>query len=203
MTGVQTCALPISKTEMTLSGGRLWLFDRDTTRGLSLPIDRFFASLATDAGDRAIGVILSGTGSDGSRGIRDIHDAGGLVVVQDDHSAKFDGMPRSSIDTGLADMILAPEQMPEALLAYVANPLTGRRTETVIDATWGLGEALVSGQVEPDQYVVETATGRILNKHIGAKALAIYSQAGGGVKSVIPTREQEQALTDDTIGNAF
>src|SRR5204863_4478305 len=67
------------KKDMIVANGRLLLTDKDPAQAMTLPIDRFFRSLAQDAGDRAIGVILSGTGSDGSRGIRDIHEAGGLV----------------------------------------------------------------------------------------------------------------------------
>ena len=70
------------KKDMIISGGRLLLTDKDPSQGFSLPIDTFFRSLAQDAGDRAIGIVLSGTGSDGSRGIRDIHDAGGLVLCR-------------------------------------------------------------------------------------------------------------------------
>ena len=110
------------KKEMIISGGRLLLTDKDPSQGLSLPIDTFFRSLAQDAGERAIGIVLSGTGSDGSRGIRDIHDAGGLVLAQSDETAKFDGMPRSAMDTGIVDLELPPEEMPPALLRYVKHP---------------------------------------------------------------------------------
>ncbi len=110
------------KKEMIISGGRLLLTDKDPTQGLSLPIDTFFRSLAQDAGDLAVGIVLSGTGSDGSRGIREIHEAGGLVLAQHSDTAKFDGMPRSAIDTGLVDAVLAPEQIPAALMNYVNQP---------------------------------------------------------------------------------
>jgi len=70
------------RKEMIISGGRLLLTDKDPKQGLTLPIDTFFRSLAQDCGTRSVGVILSGTGSDGSRGIRDIHAAGGMVLVQ-------------------------------------------------------------------------------------------------------------------------
>jgi two-component system CheB/CheR fusion protein len=127
-----TVYLMPAQTEITFSQGRLRLFERKPTQTLSLPIDRFFQSLAHEAGEKAIGIILSGTGSDGSRGIIDIHKAGGFVLVQDNLTAKFDGMPRSSRDTGLADIILAPEQMPHALLNFMHNPLTGRRLPPTI-----------------------------------------------------------------------
>src|SRR6266487_2262267 len=71
------------KKEMIISGGRLLLSERDPQQELSLPIDVFFRSLAQDCGRRAVAIVLSGGGSDGSRGVRDVHDAGGLVIVQD------------------------------------------------------------------------------------------------------------------------
>src|SRR3954462_11460813 len=95
------------KHEMTISGGRLCLTERDPSGGLFLPIDTFFRSLAEDLGGRAVAVVLSGTGSDGSRGIRAVHEAGGLVAAQTEDSAKFDGMPRSAVDTGVVDVVLA------------------------------------------------------------------------------------------------
>lgn len=106
------------KKEMIVSGGRLLLTDKDPEQDLSLPIDHFFRSLAQDAGRCAIAVVLSGTGSDGSRGIRDVHEAGGLVVAQAEETAKFDGMPRSAVDTGVVDHVLSPEEMPAVLVEH-------------------------------------------------------------------------------------
>ena len=83
------------KKEMVVSGGKLLLMDKDPAKGLSLPIDTFLQSLAKEYGPRSIAVILSGTGSDGSRAIRAVHEAGGLVLVQDAETAYFDGMPRT------------------------------------------------------------------------------------------------------------
>src|SRR5262249_14400272 len=74
------------KKEMIISGGRLLLSERDRQQELTLPIDVFFRSLAQDCGARAVAIVLSGSGSDGSRGIRDVHEAGGLVMVQDTQS---------------------------------------------------------------------------------------------------------------------
>jgi hypothetical protein len=82
------------KKEMIISDGKLLLKDKDPEQGLSLPIDQFSKSLARDFGERSVGIVLSGTGSDGSRGICDIHEAGGLVIVQTQDTAKFDGMPK-------------------------------------------------------------------------------------------------------------
>ncbi len=90
-----------------------------------LAIDAFFRSLAQDQGERCIGVILSGTGSDGSLGARAIKDAGGVLMVQDPESTEFDGMPRSAIATGLVDWVLAPEDMPAQLASWLEQPLRG------------------------------------------------------------------------------
>ena len=85
------------RKEAILSGGRFHLTDKEPKEPLSLPIDHFFRSLAADAGRRAIAVVLSGSGSDGSRGIRDVHQAGGLVLCESEETAKFDGMPLSAL----------------------------------------------------------------------------------------------------------
>lgn len=113
------------RKEMIISDGRLLLTDKDPRDGLSLPIDQFFRSLASDAEARSIGIILSGTGSDGSRGIREIHDAGGLVLVQSEETARFDGMPRSAMETGVVDVVLAPEDIGQTLARYSRNPIIG------------------------------------------------------------------------------
>ena len=107
------------RKQMILSGGRLLLADKDPATAVAYPIDHFLRSLATDAPGRSAAVIFSGTGSDGSRGVRDVQRAGGLVIAQDPATAGFDGMPRAAIDTGTVDLTLAPEQMADALISYV------------------------------------------------------------------------------------
>ena len=82
-------------------------------------IDSFFRSLAEDQGERAICVILSGSGTDGTLGLRAIHGAGGVSFVQDPTTAKYDGMPGSAAHSGLATYILPVEKMPEQLTTYV------------------------------------------------------------------------------------
>lgn len=119
-----TIYLMPSKVEMIVSGGKLLLTEK-SKEGLTMPIDTFFRSLAQDFGSRAIGVILSGAGSDGSRGIVDIHNAGGLVIVQSEETARFSGMPRSAIATGVADLILPPEEIAAALLRFARHPVPG------------------------------------------------------------------------------
>ena len=110
------------RKEMVLSGGCLYLAEKDPNHGLALPIDYFLRSLAHDSGSRSVGVILSGTGSDGSRGIREIHDAGGLIVAQSEESSRFDGMPRSARETGLVDLNLPACDMAEAILEFISRP---------------------------------------------------------------------------------
>src|SRR5687768_2016820 len=110
------------KAEMIISGGRLLLSERDHDQELTLPIDVFFRSLAQDCGARAVAVVLSGGGSDGSRGVRAVHEAGGLVIVQDVESAQFDGMPKTARDAGVAHWVLAPQEMPRILVKHAASP---------------------------------------------------------------------------------
>src|SRR5690242_9243434 len=110
-----------AKKEMIISGGRLLLSERHRQQELTLPIDLFFRSLAQDCGTRAVAIVLSGGGSDGSRGICHVHDAGGLVLAQDLESAQFDGMPRAAIDTGVVNHVLPPQDMPRLLLQRTSD----------------------------------------------------------------------------------
>ena len=109
------------KKDMIIAEGNLLLTDKEPRQGLSLPIDTFFRSLAQDAGKRSIGVVLSGTGSDGSRGIMEISKAGGMVIAQDEASCKFDGMPKSAVETGVVDLVLPPEQMGTAMVQFAES----------------------------------------------------------------------------------
>ena len=110
------------RKEMIIAGRRLLLTDKDDARGFSLPIDHFFRSLAHDAGRRAVAIVLSGAGSDGSRGIREVHEGGGLVLCQSPDAARFQGMPLSAKQTGVVDAFLAPDEMPAAILRYLNDP---------------------------------------------------------------------------------
>ena len=100
---------------------RKFLLTPKFPRALSLPIDVFFQSLASNFKEKSVGVILSGTGSDGTRGAGAINEAGGLLIAQDPESAKFDGMPRSVISTGLVDAILPVEAMADRIYAHVKS----------------------------------------------------------------------------------
>ncbi len=107
--------------------GKLLLSDQERNeRGINLPIDVFLSSLAEDQGEKAVGIVLSGTGSDGARGIRSIKEAGGTVLVQAPDTARFDGMPRAAMSTGMADFVLPVAEMPPRLLAFATHPYVAR-----------------------------------------------------------------------------
>lgn len=107
--------------DLAFLNGSLQLLEPSAPRGHRYPIDFFFRSMAQDQHERAIGVILSGTGSDGTMGVRAIKDEGGMVMVQSMDSSEYDGMPNSAIATGLVDYQLPPGEMPANLIAYVAH----------------------------------------------------------------------------------
>jgi two-component system CheB/CheR fusion protein len=102
--------------DLAIFHGRLQLSEQEKAQGVRMPIDSFLRSLAAeDQGDRAVAVILSGTGSDGTLGVRALQAAGGLIFVQDPNDARYDGMPRSAIQTGLADYVLPAGEIPRQL----------------------------------------------------------------------------------------
>ena len=107
--------------DMAFVGGCLALFEPVTPRGQRLPIDFFFRSLALDQRERAIGIVLSGTGSDGTLGIRAIKGEGGMAMAQTPASTEYEGMPRSVLATGLVDYELPPPEMGAQLIAYAAH----------------------------------------------------------------------------------
>ncbi len=109
--GNASTSFPPNK-DLSILHDSLYLLDPVAPRGLRLPIDFFFRALADDRREHAIGVILSGMGSDGTLGLRAIKEHGGLVLVQDPATAKFDGMPRSAIDTGLVDIVAPAAELP-------------------------------------------------------------------------------------------
>ncbi|AVM74084.1 chemotaxis protein CheB [Magnetospirillum gryphiswaldense] len=111
-----------SNRDMTLRQGALHLSLPEQPHGQRLPIDTFFLSLALECGASAIGIVLSGTGSDGTLGLRAITGAGGIGLVQDPASAQYDGMPTSAINAGAATHVVTPELMPDALQAHIRYP---------------------------------------------------------------------------------
>ena len=106
---------------MACLNGTLQLMEPAAPRGQRLPIDFFFRSLAQDQREQAIGIVLSGTGSDGTLGVRAIKGGGGMVMVQTPESTEFDGMPRSALATGLVDYELPAAEMAAHLMAYAVH----------------------------------------------------------------------------------
>ena len=105
-------------TYLSIRGGALRLSEPRERHGARLPFDFFLRSLAEELGERAICVILSGTGGDGSLGLKAVKEKGGLVIAQDPDDAEYDGMPRSAIMTGAVDLVLPVAKIPETLAKY-------------------------------------------------------------------------------------
>ncbi|WP_207492385.1 CheR family methyltransferase [Aridibaculum aurantiacum] len=110
-----------SKKLMSVTKDTIVLTEKVDNRAPNTAIDTFFTALAKEKGNKAIGIILSGTGTDGTRGIEAIKNNGGIVIVQDAVSARFDGMPNSAIATGYADLILPPELIPGELTEFIVE----------------------------------------------------------------------------------
>lgn len=121
-----------ARKNLVVEGRFLRLKERAAAHTLNLPIDLLFRSLAEQQGELAMGVVLSGTGSDGRMGIEAIKEAGGLVIAQDPSTARFDGMPLSAISTGLVDLILAPDAMPAEIRRHVEGVLVGKSRQPPI-----------------------------------------------------------------------
>ena len=120
------------RKNMIIAEGKLLLVDQMPDQGINFPIDIFFRALAEDQHHRAIGIVLSGTGSDGSRGIQALKEVGGLVMVQEPSSAKFDGMPYNAIKTGLADVVTEISDMASKLIQYINHPMISGKGQSLM-----------------------------------------------------------------------
>jgi two-component system CheB/CheR fusion protein len=149
-----------ARQEMTVEQGRLRLHAAEKTGGLSLPINCFFASAAAEFGARAVGVILSGTGSDGTKGCEAIRSAGGGVFVQEPSSAKFDSMPASVLAKDLADGVAPPEKLPGLIAERLAgDPPPQARHILALDADpWSAIFSIIKGRRGVDFSVYKHAT---------------------------------------------
>ncbi|MCL5282450.1 MAG: PAS domain-containing protein [Planctomycetes bacterium] len=122
-----TIYLAPADKDVSIMHGVLFLVEPPPHSGAHLPIDAFLRTLARDEAERAIAIILSGTGSDGTLGLREIKAAGGMAMVQKEEQAKYDSMPRSAIETGMVDFILPVEKMGEQLAQYMRHPYLEQR----------------------------------------------------------------------------
>ena len=144
--------------------GVLYLTEPVKRDAIQMPIDFFLRSLAEDQQERAICILFSGAGSDGTLGVRAIRGAGGLAMAQDPRTAQFGHMPRSAVATGLVDFVLSPDRMPEVILDYLRHPyVRGGVPATVLEAAGkpgGLQDilSLVLAQKETDFRGYKTST---------------------------------------------
>jgi two-component system CheB/CheR fusion protein len=131
--------------DLSLLHGALHLLAPTAAHGLRLPVDFFLRSLAQDQHERSIGVILSGMGSDGTLGLGAIKEMAGVVLVQTPADAKFDGMPRSAIDAGLADIVAPADELPGKLLTYLQRTPFVAKSEVALEdkAQSGLEKAVI------------------------------------------------------------
>lgn len=117
-------------TDLDIVDGILHLREPHAAIGPKPSADYFFASMAEDQGESAVGIILSGTGSDGAHGVRAVKAAGGITMAQDEETARYSGMPRAAVETGCVDFILRPDSMGEELVELLTNP---RRTQIAVE----------------------------------------------------------------------
>jgi two-component system CheB/CheR fusion protein len=117
--------LPSKKT-LTVKHGKLQLHEKEKVALPINTIDIFFESIAQEYGANAVGVILSGTGTDGTKGVQAISNKGGVVIIQDPATATFNGMPNSAIGSGVANMVLPPQSMASELIDYITEPDSAR-----------------------------------------------------------------------------
>ena len=116
--------------DLSLLHDTLHLLDPPEPRGLRLPIDFFLKSLAQDRKDQAIGIVLSGMGSDGMFGLRAIKEKTGLTLAQEPASASADSMPRAAINAGVVDIVALPEELPARIAAFLGHPASGRPADS-------------------------------------------------------------------------
>ena len=138
--------------EMIVRQRHLLLNDKDPRVGLTLPIDLFFRSLAQDVAERAVAVVLSGSGSDGSRGIQDVRKAGGVVFCESPDTAQFNGMPLSAVRTGTVDHVLPPEEIALAIADLRRQPGPGTAAATSAEDERGV-DAIV--RLLRDEYAID------------------------------------------------
>ena len=188
--------------DMAFLNGTLQLLEPAAPRGHRLPIDFLFRSLALDQHEHAIGIVLSGTGSDGTLGVRAIKTEGGMVMVQNPASCEFDGMPQSALATGLVDYELPPAEMAAQLMAYVTHAfghppqsatLTAPHAENALKKIF----VLLRSQTGHDfsQYKPNTIYRRIERR----MAVHQIDGIGGYVKYLQQTPVEVQALFNDLL----
>lgn len=189
--------------DLGIMNGVLHLLPPSMPHGHRLPIDFFFRTLAQDQHENAIAIVLSGTGSDGAQGVREIYGGGGMVMVQKPESGAFDGMPNSAINTDAATYVLEPAQMPAQLIAYVnqvvkqphapAPPLAERDSQRELKKIF----ILILSQTGHDFSLYKPGT--IVRRIERRKALHQIEALGDYVKFLQQTPTEVQALLRDLL----
>ncbi len=198
----QTIYLNTARQDLTLKDGVLQVSDFPDLPGMQIPrpIDHFLSSLAETAGDKAIAIILSGTGSDGELGVRRIKDCGGTVLVQDTASATFDGMPQSALATGVVDAVMSPEHMPRAILGSISPYVPTPPTELAMDEPNIVAIATLLGPECPIDIMPYRRT--TLYRHIHRRMmLTDVSEIDAYIEILRSSAEERSLLIQDLLIN--
>jgi two-component system CheB/CheR fusion protein len=187
---------------MEVVDGHLHLLPRPTDRTQFTPIDFFFASIARSAQERAIGVVLSGTASDGAIGIREIKAAGGITIAQRPETAKHDGMPRAAVGTGMVDLVLTPAEIGQHLSQVPRHPYMTRTDHDAADLTIAdaqLREVYAvlrrTSSIDFKQYKTPTVKRRLLRR----MALLRVSDPEAYVRYLSAHAAEAKALSQDLL----
>jgi chemotaxis protein methyltransferase CheR/two-component system CheB/CheR fusion protein len=129
-----TIFVPVPKTDLVVEGNRVVVKQPSGRPAEPKPsADRLFTSIAEEYGERSMGIVLSGTGSDGSYGVQAIREVGGITIAQDSESSKYDTMPASAVETGCVDLVLSPRQMGEQLTNILTRPRDFSALQAILD----------------------------------------------------------------------
>ena len=192
------------RNNLTVRDRHLYLLEQESNPRShpNFPINVFFHSLAEDCGDKAIGVVLSGTGSDGSKGLESINNQGGLSLVQSPFSAEFDGMPQSAIATGLVDKVLSPPQLAQVIYDCVALGKTDVIRAHLTDGNLNAEQmkriiALLqeSEKLDFSYYKITTLSRRIYRR----ASLAGHDDLQDYINFLAVSREEQALLKDDLL----
>lgn len=192
--------LPPNK-EAIVCQNRLLLTERSSMRNVIYPIDDFLRSLAHETRKHSIGVIFSGTGTDGSRGVRELHSAGGFVIAQSPETAAFSGMPRSAISTGIVDLVLSPREAAKAIVRKLDRH--AEVPDVVEERDSGRGFSALDPELEMVLGTLRLRLGIDYNDYqstVVCEAVHRRQNATGFIK---PTAYAESLLRDDNEASHF
>ncbi|MEQ8836058.1 MAG: CheR family methyltransferase, partial [Lacipirellulaceae bacterium] len=186
--------------EMIISRGRLLLTDTDRSERMVLPINTFLCSLARDFGERSAAVILSGSGSDGSRRAKAIADAGGMVVVQDPESAEFSSMPRSAMSSSPIDFVALPEEIPRALERAGSHPEQGITGELPSEHEQNVSDLLRLLQTRNGVDFTNYKMGTIVRR-LARRAQLASQEMPAYLKSILSDEHEQGVFYQDLLVN--